>query len=293
MKKISLILALIIVMSCVLTACGKNYKAVPIDPDYVSVRAENPNQTINGIDGIKVSVPKTVNSIVCFSPEAAVILRELGAKDKIKGVDKATTAVLVGANEITLDKIQTLSPDVVFVSESYDATALMNAEIPCFTVPTQMTINDIKSLIKIAEKIMGSTNESLSVKIDNEITLAQQTTNLISNKAATFVDLGEFKTSGNGTYINEIINISGGKNVFADKEGFVKVTNADIIAANPEYIFTVDPNAYKDEIFEDVAAVKNNRVYRIDKVKATYGTHNIADVISTMFDKINNQTGKK
>jgi len=83
MKKISLLLALVIVMSCFLTACGgANYKAVPIDPDYVSTRAENPNQTINGIDGIKVSVPKTINSIVCFSPEAAMVLRELGAKEK-------------------------------------------------------------------------------------------------------------------------------------------------------------------------------------------------------------------
>ncbi len=293
MKKISLLLAVVIVMSCFLTACGgNNYKAVPIDPNYVSTRAENPNQTINGIDGIKVSVPKEINKIVCFSPEAALILRELGAKDKIKGVDKATTAVLVGANEITEDKIQTLSPDVVFISEDYDSTALVTAGIACFTIPKEMSINDIKSLIKIAEKALGSTKESLTVKIDNEMTLAQQTTNLMSNKYATFVDLGNFNTSGNGTYINEIINISGGKNIFADQQGYITVTNAEIIEANPEFIFTVDPNAYNDDIFEDVAAVKNNRVYRIDKMKISYGTQNISDIISTMFDKINNQNNK-
>lgn len=290
MKKISLILALVIVLSCCLTACGKNYKAVPIDPDYVSVRAENPNQTINGIDGIKVSVPKTVNSIVCFSPEAAIVLRELGAKDKIKGVDTDTAAVLVGANQITQDKIQSLSPDVVFISEDYDTSALTSAEIACFTIPNEMTINDIKSLIKISEKVLGSTNESLSVKIDNEITLAQQTTSLMSNKYATFIDLGDFNTSGSGTYINEIINISGGKNVFADQEGYIQVTNADIIAANPEFIFTVDPNAYNDEVFEDVDAVKNNKVYRIDKIKVSYGTQNIADIISSMFEKMNTKS---
>ncbi len=290
MKKISLLLAILMIMSCFLTACGgMNYKAVPIDPDYVSTRAENPNQTINGIDGIKVSVPKVINSIVCFSPEAALVIRELGAKDKIKGVDKATTAVLVGANEITEEKIQSLSPDVVFITENYDSSALITAGIPCFTIPSQMTINDIKSLIKIAEKVLGSTKESLTVKIDNEITLAQQTTNLMSKKYPTFVDLGDFNTSGTGTYINEIINIVGGENVFADKEGLVTVTNAEIIEANPEVIFTVNPNAYKDEVFEDVAAVKNGKVFRIDKVKISYATQNIADIISDMFDKINNQ----
>jgi len=155
-----------------------------------------------------------------------------------------------------------------------------------------MTINDIKSLIKIAEKTLGSTKESLSLKIDNEMTLAQQTTNLMSKKYKTFVDLGDFNTSGAGTYIHEIIGVTGGENVFADKEGYVTVTNAEILEANPEFIFTVNPNAYKDDVFEDLDAVKNNRVYRIDKAKISYGTQNIADIISEMFDKINNQSKK-
>ena len=293
-KRLSFVLALLMITCCVLSSCGSNYKALKIDPDYVSKRAESTTQTINGIDGVKVSVPKSVESVVCFSREAATVIRELGLANKIKAGDKMTGQVIVGINETTIDKISSLSPDVVFITEDYDTSALDSANITYLTIPEQMTVNDVKSMIKMIEKIFGITAESLSVKIDNEMTLAQQTTSSFTKKYSAFIDMGGFKTSGKGTYVNEILSAAGCENIFADEEGFITSSKEDIIKANPSVIFTTDKKIYtRDESFADVDAVANNRVYVLQERQIAYGSQYIAEALSTMFDSINSLSTEK
>lgn len=295
MKKVSFVLALVIALSCVLASCS-SYKAFKVDPNYVSQRSEDPNQTISGLDNLKVSVPKQVSKVVCFSPEATVIFSEVGSTDRIKGVDEASAEFLgSGATKLTVDKIASVAPDVVFISEEYQTAALDNAGIPYFTVPKELTISDIKSLIKIIEKICGITESSLTTEIDNQFNLAYQSTADYANKYPTFIDLGDYNTSGSGTYVNEMISVSGGENIFAEEEGFITVKKADIIKANPTFIFTVgNKNTYTDDPdFAEVEAVKKGNVFKISKNSVCYGTNKIADGISTVFEKINGAKAAK
>lgn len=290
MKKISLVLAVVLLMSCILTSCGSNYKAFHIDENYVSTRESNPNRTVNGVDGVRVTVPKSIKQVVCFSPEAAIIINEIGSGSMITAVDSATADVL-SKPEIELSNIVSRQPDVVFITENYDTSVLEDAEIPFFSIPVSLTLNDVKSLIKIIEKIFNSTNESLNAKIETSQNVAQQNTQGMINKYPTFFDLGNYATTGKGTYINEIISISGGENIFADEEGYITVSKQDIIDANPAFIFTTGSASFymNDKDFADVDAVKNKRVYHItnnDDTNVYYGTHRIAGIIDYVHERI-------
>ena len=290
MRKISLLLAIITVMCCFLASCGGSYKAFKIDPEYVSVRAENPNQTISGVDGVKKSVPKDTKSIICFNPASAAVLGGVGANALIKGVDTDTKAVISTAKELKITDIAAQSPDLVFITDTYDTTALDNTDIPYFTIPETMSLNDVKMLIKVCEKVVGYDKESLAAKIDNESSVALQTTNGMANKYKAFIDLGSAKTTGMGTYVNEVLSICGLESIFSDREGFFKVTKDEIIKANPEFIFTTENrnNYLNDDAYADVKAVKNNCVFQIRGANIQYGSHNVADAISEIFQRVDN-----
>jgi iron complex transport system substrate-binding protein len=82
-------------------------------------------------------------------------------------------------------------------------------------------------------------------------------------------------TMGGDTYLNEIINLVGAKNIFADQKGWFAPTTDAVIAANPDVILA---NAYSEEGggkaaiksiknrpgFSSLDALKQNRLYLID-----------------------------
>lgn len=288
MKKISFILALVIILSFTLASCGSSYKSFKVDPEYQSVRAENPNQTISGVDGIKKSVPKDIKSIVCFSPSAAVILQGVGSNGIITGVDKDTAKVITTAKQLTVEEAAAQKPDLMFLTDTYDTTPLDNAGVVYFVIPEVMTLNDVKTLIKVIEKSIGTTSESLTTAIDTESSVALQTTRGFANRYSAFIDIGAFKTTGSATYLNEVLNICGCDSIFADKEGIFTANKQDIIKANPEFIFTIQNKSVytNDKDFENVKAVKNGNVYQIRANYIEYGSQNLDKAISDIFQKV-------
>ncbi len=289
MRKISFVLALIIITCAVLTACSRSYKAYSVDPDYVPENTGSNEISFQDLEGNKVTVKKDLSTIVCFSPEAAIIIRGIGSQKLIKAVDDATTNAVAASNVIKADEIAAQNPDLVFINDTYDVDSIIDDSIPCVKVPSTMTINDTKALIKLIEKALGSKKDSLADKIDSQMSIAQAATSSYVNKYSTFIDLGELKTVGGGNYINEIISISGGENIFSDREGTFEASKADIVAANPTFIFTTNVASFytRDPELRDLDAVKNDRVIKIEPAMINYASQNIADVISTMFENIN------
>jgi iron complex transport system substrate-binding protein len=95
--------------------------------------------------------------------------------------------------------------------------------------------------------------------------------------------------AGGGTP-NEIIQLAGGKNIFADVEGnWASISWEEVIARNPEVIVLVDAdwtsaedkkNMLKtDPRFSDLTAVKHNKFVTIDFVYTTEGVRN-AEAVS-------------
>ncbi len=78
-------------------------------------------------------------------------------------------------------------------------------------------------------------------------------------------------TTAAGTFQQEILNAANVSNVFADQKGWVKVSEEDVIAKNPEVILTT-VNYAKDPAAEIIArngwntitAIQNKAVYYVD-----------------------------
>lgn len=229
------------------------------------------------VDGLK---------IVSLSPSNTEILVELGLGDNIIGVDEYSRDV-EGINEDSetfkfgdpnIEALVNLESNIIFLSGTFEQTykydELKKLGVEIVNIDTAKNIDEIyKSIILIGEKTnkVNKANEiveNLKTKIkeveDQKITTPKRVYFEISQSPYLY-------SFGKNTFLNEIIEISGGENIFKDLEGWIAPNEESIINANPEIIFTnVNVDGSINEIknragWENIDAVKNNRVFLIDE----------------------------
>ncbi len=280
MKKLSLILAVVMTLLCVFTGCGEEESGgLSISTDGSAATT----QIVSGLTGETYTMPLSSSKIVSLSPAASMILEELGAASKLIGVDSVSAEyVASSAQTITPADAVGLAPEAIFVDEA-DKDAIGSTEIPVFVIPTAKSVADINNLVRICGKVAGITPDSLVTKITNAFSAAQLNSAAYTTKITAYVDLGG-ETVGSGTYITEMLYAAGFENV-CTIDGFGTMSEADIIAANPAFIFTVGSvdDYLNNAAFADVDAVKNGQVHALSKKEIRYGSSYVTNSVSIMF----------
>lgn len=288
MKKIALVLALIMVFASVLTACGeKESGGISINKD---AQTTSDTQIVSGLSGESYTLSNNITKVVSLSPAASMIIDSLGGSSKLTAVDKASADYVYVSSTVDASGAAGLSPEVIFVDEA-DKAAVGTTDIPVFVIPQAQSVADINNLIRLCAKVIGVNADDAVSKVTNVMNVAQMNSSSYSTRYKAYIDLGG-ETVGTGTFITELLHASGLENVCTG-DGFCTMTDDEIIAANPEFIFTCgDVNDYlNNSAFADVAAVANNHVYSLDKKDIRYGSSNITNAVSIMNEAVSSIRG--
>ena len=288
MKKIALVLALIMVFASVLTACGeKESGGISINKD---AQTTSDTQIVSGLSGESYTLSNNITKVVSLSPAASMIIDNLGGSSKLTAVDKASADYVSVSSTVDASGAAGLSPEVIFVDET-DKAAVGTTDIPVFVIPQAQSVADINNLIRLCAKVIGVNADDAVSKVTNVMNVAQMNSSSYSTRYKAYIDLGG-ETVGSGTFITELLHASGLENVCTG-DGFCTMTDDEIIAANPEFIFTCgDVNDYlNNSAFADVAAVANNHVYSLDKKDIRYGSSNITNAVSIMNEAVSSIRG--
>lgn len=288
MKKIALVLALIMVFASVLTACGeKESGGISINKD---AQTTSDTQIVSGLSGESYTLSNNITKVVSLSPAASMIIDSLGGSSKLTAVDKASADYVSVSSTVDVSGAAGLSPEVIFVDEA-DKAAVGTTDIPVFVIPQAQSVADINNLIRLCGKVIGVNADDAVSKVTNVMNVAQMNSSSYSTRYKAYIDLGG-ETVGSGTFITELLHASGLENVCTG-DGFCTMTDDEIIAANPEFIFTCgDVNDYlNNSAFADVAAVANNHVYSLDKKDIRYGSSNITNAVSIMNEAVSSIRG--
>lgn len=288
MKKIALVLALIMVFASVLTACGeKESGGISINKD---AQTTSDTQIVSGLSGESYTLSNNITKVVSLSPAASMIIDSLGGSSKLTAVDKTSADYVSVSSTVDASGAAGLSPEVIFVDEA-DKAAVGTTDIPVFVIPQAQSVADINNLIRLCGKVIGVNADDAVSKVTNVMNVAQMNSSSYSTRYKAYIDLGG-ETVGTGTFITELLHASGLENVCTG-DGFCTMTDDEIIAANPEFIFTCgDVNDYlNNSAFADVAAVANNHVYSLDKKDIRYGSSNITNAVSTMNEAVSSIRG--
>ena len=261
-------------------------------------------------EGFPIILPETINSIISIGPANTEILVALGAADRIIAVDMFSEnisglpeGVSMRLDIVGLDAeyVVSLMPDIVFITDmarvggADDPLApVSQAGISVIYMPSSTSIagvkEDIRFIAAILEEFGAGENiiSTMQAEIDE---VAEIAANIQTSRRVYFeIYPAPWMVSfGQGTFLNEMIEILGAENIFADEDGWFSVSDELLIYLDPEVILTTT-DVLDDPIgeikqrpgFGSITAVKNGEVFQICTDASSRPSHNIVIALREM-----------
>lgn len=181
--------------------------------------------------------------------------------------------------EPNIEKILSLEPDMVIgsaINPPQVIERLQTLGIRVEVFPDDTEFGAICENFLSLGKLVGMEYKAKKIilKVRQEINIIKQKISKLPKPSPTvFWQLGKnpLVTVAKGTFADELIRLSGGKNIASNlKIKYPRISLEEVIRQNPEIIIIVSMgDVTKDEVeawrqYEEIRAVKNNRVYVID-----------------------------
>lgn len=258
--------------------------------------------------GAEVSIPDSIDSIVCLSPAVNEVLIALGVGDSLVAYDTQSVGLEgIPADLPTLDMMQpdmetlaSLKPDVLFVSNMtlYDQEnpfqQLIDMGVCVLCVPSANSIAEIESSLSFIAAAVGKSAEGdaliggMQAELDRIAAIGES----ITEKKTVYFEIGaapNLYSFGSGVFLNEMIELIGAENILADQEGWLAVEGETVASANPDVILT-NVNYLDDAVgeilsrsgWEGMSAIQNKQVYYIDNMSSSLSNHNIVKALDEM-----------
>jgi iron complex transport system substrate-binding protein len=251
--------------------------------------------TVKDALGKEVVLEKKPEKIVSLIPSNTEIAYSLGLGKEVVGVsdfdnypEEVTKKEKIGGQEINLEKIISLMPDIVLAhaSSAHNAEAglqqLRDAGIPVLVVNDAQNIDQVYDSIRMIGKAAGATKKADEIikGMKDKLTEIKVKTKDIKEKKKVFVEVSpapDIYTPGNNTFMNEMIGLINAENIANNQDGWIKIDQEAMIKQNPDVIITTYGYYVKNPVeqvlsrkgWETVNAVKNKQVIDVDSDRVT------------------------
>lgn len=254
--------------ACVLGACTSAWACAP-PPDARTVDAPADTITLVDAEGSAVSLPRPASRIVSLVPSATSTLRAIGAERLLVGrtdydTEAWTDAIpsVGGGLGPSLEAIVALQPDLVvrFAGGQDPRTGprLDDFGIPHITIRPDR-IDDIYAAAKLLGRATGHEHGADSLVSAIRAGL-EETAQLVSRwprqRVAHVLGGTPPWITGPGTYIDEVMRLAGGDNVFSDLGTlYAGVSPEELRSRDIDVVLVSARGAYDEELTPDARIV--------------------------------------
>ncbi|MDO4838197.1 MAG: ABC transporter substrate-binding protein [Clostridia bacterium] len=304
MKKLfSLLLAMAMLLAC------------------TAVSAEGTAVEVTDMTQRTVALDAPAARVVAITAANVEVLYALGAGDTLVGrgeyCDYPTEALDVpsvkSGTDLNVEEILALEPDVVLMDTMGQTTeqveALENAGVKV-VMTKEDGIEGVYTAIELIGKVVGKNDEAAALVADMKNTFAEVTA---AAKDADFAgktvyfEISPLQwglwTGGNGTFMDEIGQMLGLTNIFADVDGWASVSEEQVLERNPDFIVTTSSYYGEgptpvEEIeqragWENVTAVANGDVFNADSDSFTRPGPRLADAAKALLEFLTNAVAEE
>ena len=267
------------------------------------------DRTVTDREGTEVNIPTKIEKIISTAPSNTEVLMELGLGDKLVAIDKYSTDIegintelpQIDFSNPDAETIIGLEPDIVIAS-GHNKTgsaedpfkAISEAGIPVVYIPSSDSIDGIYKDIEFIADVVNEASKGKEIIDDMKAQVGEIKAigDTITDKKSVYFEISPppyLSSFGKSTFLNEMIEIIGAKNIFANEDGWISPTAEAIIDANPDVIIT---NAgYMDnptdeiksrDAWENINAIKNNEVYLVDQNASSRPSQNAVKALKQM-----------
>ena len=314
-KLVSIVVMLFILVS--MTACSKyqvTEKPIQEPSKETHQEASKEASELPTVDraGNEITIPAEINKIITMSPSNTEIVVALGFGDKLIAVDKYSKNIEGIPENIPYFDIMTpdveqlvaLEPDLIIasgmsMSDGNDPfKPIKDLGVSMAYIPSSSSIKGIyEDIMFIAKSLqVEEKGNELVSGMEVEIKEIKELSATIKDHKTVYFEIAaspNLYSFGNGVFLNEMIEIIGAENVFADQEKWISVSDEAVVAADPDIILT-NVNYIEnptEEIksrsgWENIEAVKNNQVYYIDNSASSLSNHNVVKALKSMAEAV-------
>ena len=298
MKKLYSLLIVMLLILGALSGCAEKKEQVK-DESNTSVEKKSENitfpVTIKDALNNNVVLNKKPEKIVSLIPSNTEFVFALGLGKNVVGVsdfdnypEETAKKEKIGGQEINLEKIISLKPDVVFAhaSNAQNSTdglkQLTDAGIPVIVVNDAQNFDQVYDSIEMIGKATGEKKKAddMIQGMKDKLAEIKAKAKEIKEKKKVLVEVSpapEIYTPGKNTFMNEMLTMINAENLANDQEGWIKIDQEAMIKRNPGVIITTYGYYVKNPAeqvltrkgWENVNAVKNKQVIDVDSDRVT------------------------
>lgn len=272
--------------------------------------------TITDMMGREITLEEPVTKVIAMTPSDCEILYAIGAEEALVGRGEycdyppevlELPKVRTGENT-NLEEIISLKPQVVLMGTmgqtKEQVAALERAGIK--VVVSQATdIEGVYSSVDMIGKLMNREEEAQNVINSMKKTFDEVSQKKVQMKGKTvYFEVSPLEyglwTAGSGTFMNEIAEIIGLENCFADVEGWGEISEEQVLERNPDYIVTIamyfgEGPTPEEEIagrkgWENITAVKNRAILNLQNDELSRPVPRLAEGAKMLYDFVTSIT---
>jgi iron complex transport system substrate-binding protein len=232
--------------------------------------------------GRAVSVAPNPQRIISLAPNVTEILFALGLESRVVGVtsycdfpEAAKAKDKVGDTlRPNMEKIVSLKPDLVVVSTASQLENLTR-RLDQLAIPVYVTnpraVREVAASIRSLGEVTGTSDRArgLAGEMEKRIDAVERRVGGLARPRVLYVlQIGPLITAGRNTFINDLINIAGGKSISGDETAdYPQFSRETVVARAPELI--VAPSSHGAELvkesdlrrdFATTPAIRSNRI---------------------------------
>ncbi|MGL5381529.1 ABC transporter substrate-binding protein [Clostridium sp.] len=303
MKKLKLLLTTILVVMLASVGCSQK------------------ETIVKDREGNDVKLPNKMERIISTAPSNTEVLVELGLSDKLVAVDKYSADVdgiptdieFIDFSNPDAEAIIALNPDMIIASghnktgNNEDPFKLIKESgISVFYIPSSDSIQGVYDDTMFIAEITNTTEKGKKIVEDMKAQVEEiaKIGKTITDKKKVYFEIGpapNLFSFGNSTFLNEMIELVGAENIFANEKSWISPSeeavldaNPDVILTNVDYVENPTEEIKSREGWSNTTAVKENQVYFIDKNASSRPSHKIIKALHEMANAIYpNEYGQK
>ena len=262
--------------------------------------------TVTDMFGREVSLTEPVTRVIALEPADCEILCALGCEAQLVGrglycdypASVLELPAVQSAGDVNLEELLALEPQVVVTSgmAHYEELASLLEANGVQVVGTDAdSIAEVYEAIRLLGAVMGKNAEAEAIVADMQVTFDEIAAKSEATGKTIYFEVMPLEwglwSAGNGTFMQELAQICGMQNAFADIEGWQSISQEQVIERDPDYIVLVTGmgESAPDEVkarngWGDLKAVRNDAIYNADSYMLTRPAPRLKDAAIELYN---------
>ena len=265
--------------------------------------------TVTDMTGRELTFEKPVERIIVMMPGDCEILYAIGAGDLVVGrgeycrfpAEVLEIASVKSGQETNLEQVIALKPDVVVMTRM--AQSLEHSQtLEKVGIPTLVTdaqdIEGVHTAIALLGQVTGKGSQAAWLSEHMRSVFADISAKVGGRAAGSvYYEASPLQwglwASGSATFMDELGKLAGLANIFDESQGWVEVSEEQVISRNPDYILTTTmytgtgPTPVEEVMsrvgWHRITAIRENQVLNVDGDIFTVPGPRLMDALSFLY----------